>query len=114
MDELGFEAFVKDEGKTIMTVSPEFSVIATGGSAVYNDEAMKYLKSISKVIYLKLSFESMMSRINNVATRGIVLKDGQSMETLFDERIPLYEKYADITIDCNGKNAEEVLTEILN
>ena len=56
----------------------------------------------------------MMSRINNVATRGIVLKDGQSMETLFDERIPLYEKYADITIDCNGKNAEEVLTEILN
>ncbi len=114
VDELGFEAFVKDEGETIMTVSPEFSVIATGGSAVYNDEAMKYLKSISKVIYLKLSFESMMSRINNVATRGIVLKDGQSMETLFDERIPLYEKYADITIDCNGKNAEEVLTEILN
>ena len=114
VDELGFEAFVKDEGETIMTVSPEFSVIATGGSAVYNDEAMKYLKSISKVIYLKLSFESMMSRINNVATRGIVLKDGQSMETLFNERIPLYEKYADITIDCNGKNAEEVLTEILN
>ena len=114
VDELGFEDFVKDEGETIMTVCPDFSVIATGGSAVYNDEAMKYLKSISKVIYLKLSFESMMSRINNVATRGIVLKDGQSMETLFNERIPLYEKYADITIDCNGKNAEEVLTEILN
>ena len=114
VDELGFSEFIKDEGQTIMTVSSDCAVIATGGSAVYNEKAMEYLKSISKVVYLKLSFESMMSRINNVATRGIVLKDGQSMETLFNERIPLYEKYADITIDCNGKNAEEVLNEILN
>ncbi len=114
VDELGFYDFVKDEGETIMTVSPEYVVIATGGSAVYNDKAMEYLKSFSEVIYLKLSFEEMMSRINNVATRGIVLNEGQSMEELFNERIPLYEKYADVTIDCTGKNPEEVLAKILN
>jgi len=114
VDELGFSGFVKDEGETIMTVSPESAVIATGGSAVYNDEAMKHLKSISKVFYLKLSFDEMMSRINNVATRGIALTKGQSMEELFDERVPLYEKYADVTIDCSGKNPEEVLREILH
>ncbi len=114
VDELGFENFVKDEGETIMSVLPDCAVIATGGSAVYNDKAMEYLKSISKVVYLRLSFEEMMGRINNVATRGIALNKGQSMKELFNERIPLYEKYADVIIDCSGRNPEEVLTQILN
>ena len=76
-------------------------------------EAMEHLKSIGKVIYLKLSLESLSKRLGNLKGRGVLLKDGQSLKDLYEERVPLYEKYADITIDEEGKDLDESLRAIL-
>ena len=89
------------------------TVIAPGGSVIYCDEAMEHLKSIGKVIYLKLSLESLSKRLGNLKGRGVLLKDGQSLKDLYEERVPLYEKYADITIDEEGKDLDESLRAIL-
>ena len=90
------------------------TVIAPGGSVIYCDEAMEHLKSIGKVIYLKLSLESLSKRLGNLKGRGVLLKDGQSLKDLYEERVPLYEKYADITIDEENKNLEETLQSIVD
>ena len=82
-------------------------------SVIYCDEAMEHLKSIGKVIYLKLSLESLSKRLGNLKGRGVLLKDGQSLKDLYEERVPLYEKYADITIDEEGKDLDESLRAIL-
>lgn len=113
VDELGFQGFIEEEGRTICTVSPEHAVIATGGSAIYYEPAMKHLSEISEVIYLRLSLDEIDSRINNRATRGIALKEGQTLASLYEERVPLYEKYAHRTVDCDGRNPEQVLQAIL-
>ena len=113
VDELGFQGFIEEEGNTICTVSPEHAVIATGGSAIYYEPAMKLLEEISEIIYLRLSLDEIDSRINNRATRGIALKEGQTLASLYEDRVPLYEKYAHRIVDCDGKNPEQVLQEIL-
>ena len=113
VDELGFQKFIEEEGQTILSVELDCAVIATGGSAIYYKPAMKYLGEISEIIYLKLSMDELNSRLDNVATRGIALKEGQNFASLYEERIPLYEKYAHRTIDCDGKNPEQVLRAIL-
>lgn len=113
LDELGFEKFIEEEGRTICEVSSEHAVIATGGSAIYYAPAMEHLADISEIIYLRLSLKEIDGRINNRATRGIALKDGQTLATLYEERVPLYEKYAHRIIDCDGKNPEQVLQEIV-
>ncbi len=113
VDELGFQGFVEEEGNTICGVSPEHAVIATGGSAIYYEPAMRHLGEISEIIYLRLSLPEIDGRINNRATRGIALRKGQTLASLYEERVPLYEKYAHRIIDCDGKNPEEVLREIL-
>ena len=88
------------------------TVIATGGSAVYYDNAMRHLKSIGRVVYLKVGFEEMMCRIKNIKTRGILLAPGETMEDLVRRRTVLYEKYADDVIDCDGTDVEEVVSAI--
>lgn len=113
VDELGFQGFIEEEGNTICGVSPEHAVIATGGSAVYYEPAMKHLREISEIIYLRLPLDEIDSRINNRATRGIALKDGQTLASLFEERTPLYEKYAHRVVECGDKNPEQVLRIIL-
>ena len=74
---------------------------------------MKHLEEISEIIYLRLSLDEIDSRINNRATRGIALKEGQTLASLYEDRVPLYEKYAHRIVDCDGKNPEQVLQEIL-
>ena len=83
------------------------TVIATGGSVVYCEEAMQHLKSVGKVVYLKLSYKSLKKRLGNLKGRGVVLKEGQTLFDLYEERIPLYEKYADIVVDEEGRSLEE-------
>ena len=99
--------------KEIADIHVTDTVIAPGGSVIYCDEAMEHLKSIGKVIYLKLSLESLSKRLGNLKGRGVLLKDGQSLKDLYEERVPLYEKYADITIDEEGKDLDESLRAIL-
>ncbi|MFR5371714.1 MAG: shikimate kinase, partial [Eubacterium sp.] len=89
------------------------TVIATGGSVVYSESAMQHLKSMGTVIYLHLSYETMCERIKNVTTRGIVLKNGSSLLDMYNERLPLYNKYADKVIYCDRNTVERTVSEIM-
>lgn len=102
IDELGVEAFRKIEEETIASIQGENLIVSTGGSAVYSDKAMQHMKSIGKVIYLYCSFDTVKERLGDFSKRGVVLKPGQTLMDLYNERIPLYRKYADITVLCDG------------
>lgn len=78
-------------------------MIATGGSVIYRDYAMQKLKEMGKVVYLQLSYETIERRLGDLKARGVALKDGFTLRDLYEERIPLYEKYADITVKLDGK-----------
>lgn len=110
----GTDGFMKIENDVNASIEADRTVIATGGSVVYCEEAMEHLKSIGTVIYLKLSLESLSKRLGNLVGRGVVLKKGQTLEHLYDERTPLYEKYADLTIDEENQELEDTLQTILN
>ncbi|WP_029695550.1 shikimate kinase [Lacrimispora indolis] len=101
----GQEGFMAVENRINAGLSVNHSVIAPGGSVIYGKEAMEHLKEISTVVYLKLSYESVEERLGNLVDRGVVLKDGMTLRDLYEERVPYYEKYADITIDENGLDA---------
>ena len=110
----GTDGFMKIENEVNASIETDRTVIATGGSVVYCEEAMEHLKSIGTVIYLRLSLESLSKRLGNLVGRGVVLKKGQTLEHLYDERTPLYEKYADLTIDEENQELEDTLQTILN
>ena len=109
----GEEEFKKAENDIISSLECENTVIATGGSAVYGDDGMKHLEEISRIVYLKVPVESLNERLSNIKTRGVVMKKGESVEQLFKRRSPLYEKYADITVDCSALRAEECVDDVI-
>lgn len=113
IDKDGYEAFLKREEDAILSLNGYHTVIATGGSAVYSNQAMEHLKSEGIIVYLNISCDEMVKRLNNIKTRGIVLIAGQSIRDLYNQRIPLYETYADIRIDCFDKDFESVVEEIV-
>ncbi|WP_028582709.1 shikimate kinase [Desulfogranum japonicum] len=87
-------------------------VIATGGSAAYSDRAMRHLQTMSTIIFLKVSYDEIKRRIKNFETRGIAKAEHQSFQELYDERQELYNRYADITIDCQLRDQEDIAVEI--
>ena len=97
------DGFIQVENDVLSEIEADRTVIATGGSAVYSDEAMKHLASIGTVVYLKISYEQLVHRLSDLQERGVVLKGGigMSLRELFDERKPLYEKYAGVTVDVD-------------
>ena len=103
IDACGPEGFIEVENQILSKIDAENSVIATGGSAVYSDEAMKHLAEIGTVVYLKISYDQLVHRLSDLQERGVVLKGGigMSLKELYDERLPLYEQYAGITVDVN-------------
>ena len=103
IDALGPEGFIEVENEVLSGIQAENSVIATGGSAIYSDAAMTHLKAIGTVVYLEISYESLTARLNDLQERGVVLKGGISMSLrdLYEERKPLYERYADITVNVD-------------
>lgn len=109
----GNGGFKKIENRVNASIEAEETVIATGGSVVYCPEAMEHLKSIGTVVYLKLSLKPLSRRLGNLKGRGVLLKEGQTLEDLYRERTPLYEKYADIVIDEEGKDLEGCLQAVL-
>jgi shikimate kinase len=113
IDEEGTAAFLETEEKTILSLHGHNAVIATGGSVVFSEKAMEHLKKEGVVIYLKISFEEMVQRLNNITTRGIVLVAGQSLREMYDQRVPLYEKYSDITIDCSDGDFEHCIGNVI-
>jgi shikimate kinase len=114
IDEEGTGAFLATEEKTILSLHCHRAVIATGGSVVFSEKAMEHLKKDGVVIYLNISFEEMVRRLNNITTRGIVLDAGQSLREMYDQRFPLYEKYADITIDWSDGDFEKCIGNMID
>lgn len=112
IDEFGVEGFWDLENKVNTSLNPDKSVIATGGSVCYEEEAMEHLSKIGCVVYLKLTYDSLVERLGDLNARGVTLRPGQTLPELYEERTPLYEKYAHITIDCEGKELREVAAEI--
>lgn len=112
IEQIGTEGFLEVEDRVNAGINPKNTVIATGGSVVYGKNAMEHLSQIATVCYLKLSYESINDRLGDLAQRGVALKDGQTLLDLYQERIPLYEKYAKLTIDCENKNIREIVGEI--
>lgn len=110
--ESGEEGFLKIEGDVNASLTVNRSVIATGGSVVYSDFAMQHLKEIGTVVYIQLSYATLCSRLSNIRRRGVVLKEGQTLKDLYDKRIPLYEQYADVIVEAEGLNVEELMDEI--
>ena len=113
IEENGTDGFIEIENRVNSQIQTHRSVIATGGSVVYCDEAMQHLKSEGVVVYLKISLELLSRRLGNLKGRGVVLKEGQTLASLYDERVPLYEKYADIVVDEEDKDLEGSLQVVL-
>ena len=112
IEEEGEAGFLMLENKINASIEAENTVIATGGSAVYGQEAMAHFGNIGTRVYLKLSYEELKERLGDLHERGVVLKEGFTLLDLYKERSPLYEKYADITIDCEGKSIRGIVEEI--
>lgn len=110
--EHGLEGFLEIENQTNAELNTTKSIIATGGSVIYGKEAMEHLKRIGLVVYLKLSLESIAERLGDLQQRGVALKEGWGLKELYEERVPLYEKYADLIIDCEEKSIREITEEI--
>ena len=109
----GVDGFLAIENQVNANIQTTKTVIATGGSVIYGKEAMEHLREIGTVVYLKLDYETLDSRLGSLKGRGVVLKDGQDLQALYNERIPLYEKYADVIVDEGGLDLEKTLDEVL-
>lgn len=108
----GVDGFIDIENRINSEINADRTVIATGGSVVYGKEAMEHYKEIGKVVYLKVSFETLKKRLHHAKQRGVVMKDGQTLESLYEERVALYEKYADITVDEGRDSLEKVIEKV--
>ena len=114
IDESGDAGFREVENRVNADLTAENSIIATGGSVVYGEEAMRHLKEIGTVVYLKLSCATIADRLGDLHARGVTIKPGWTLQDLYNERIPLYEKWADVTVDCENLLLREVVQYILD
>lgn len=112
IEERGVEGFWMLEETVGESIEAERTVIATGGSAVYGESAMAHYRQIGTVVYLSLPLEEIRERLGDLNERGVTLKEGQDLDSLYAERRPLYEKYADITVDCEGLSIREIVEKI--
>lgn len=108
----GIQNFLEIENQVLERIDRKNTVIATGGSAVYGKSGMEHLKNIGKVVYLKVGYDELCGRLGNLKDRGVVLREGQSFLQLYEERVPLYETYADIVIDETNKYIRVIVDEI--
>ncbi|HJC57770.1 MAG TPA: shikimate kinase [Candidatus Eisenbergiella intestinipullorum] len=112
ISEEGLEGFLAIENEVNAGLPSDGSVIATGGSVIYGAQAMEHLKRTGHVVYLKLSFSEIESRLGDLKKRGVALREGQTLRELYEERIPLYEKYADLTLECGKKSIRDIVEEL--
>ena len=112
MVDIGGDALMELESDIIAGLTPAREVIATGGSAVFGKRGMDNLERCSHVVYLKVSLSEIERRVGDLVERGVVLNGCKNVAELYDQRVPLYERYAQITIDCDGKTVEQCVDEI--
>ena len=108
----GIDGFLACEEAACLSVQADRCVIATGGSVVYSEAAMAHLKTLGCVVYLKVDYETLSGRLQDIRGRGVVLRPEQTLEDLYEERIRLYEKYADLVVSEGGGNLEETVTRV--
>lgn len=104
--EHGDDGFLRLEEDVCAALEADRSVIATGGSLIYEPRAMAHLHELGTIVYLKLGFRPLARRLGDLKKRGVVLRPGQTLRMLYDERVPLYERYADVTVECSGQDTE--------
>ena len=109
----GIDGFLEAENEVNASIEASQCVIATGGSAVYGEEAMKHLREIGAVIYLQVDYSVIQKRLHNIRQRGVVLRQGQTLQDLYDERTVLYEKYADLIVREGSGEIEAVVARII-
>jgi shikimate kinase len=109
----GLNGLIAIEEQVNADIDTEKSVIATGGSVIYGDRAMQHLRNIGIVVYIRLNYETIAGRLDNIRQRGVVFREGQTLKSLYEERCPLYEKYAHIIINGEGLGMEELMEKIV-
>lgn len=110
----GLDRFNEIEEEVNASIEADRCVIATGGSAVYGKRAMEHLRSIGTVVYLEVSFKETADRLGDLAKRGVSIRKGQTLKDLYDERVPLYEKYAHITVSAQEFNIRNIVNDIVS
>lgn len=114
IEEIGIEGFKQIEEKLLLSINDDNALIAPGGSSVYYPSVMEHCKKLGKIIYLYCSYEIIEQRLGDFSKRGVVLKEGQTLRDLYDERCALYRKYADITVDCSGIAFPKYQSRVIN
>ena len=107
--ELGNDKFIEIENSANLSIDVNNTVISTGGSVVYCDEAMKHLSAIGKTVYIKISYETLEARLGDYTHRGVVMPEGYTLRDMYNERASLYEKYADYTLATDKMTMTESL-----
>jgi len=113
VDRDGYRELRRIEEEVLLTLDRRNQVVATGGSAVYSEAAITHLTAHGIAVFLHVDLATLRARVHDYDTRGLAKRPDQSLEELFAERIALYRKYADITIDCIGLTHEEVCAGII-
>ena len=113
LDEHGDAGFRAIENHINAELDAQNSVIATGGSVVYGEDAMRHLKEIGTVVYLRLSYNAIEDRLGDLHARGVTIQPGWTLRDLYNERCPLYERWADVVIDCEHLRLREVVAQII-
>lgn len=114
INEKGNDYFHQVEERVLLEFDGRDAVVATGGSAIYFDKAMEKFKEHGRVLYLKVSLDTVLTRLNNIKTRGVTLEKGQTLGDLYGQRVPLYEKHADLIVEADGCTVEEVVEKIID
>ena len=99
IEERGVEGFLELENRVCSTIEADRTVISTGGSAIYGEQAMAHLKTLGKVLYLKIDYDTLVKRLGDYSHRGVVSAKANTLRELYEERTPLYERYADLVVD---------------
>ncbi len=113
ISDYGNEGFLAVENRVNCDIKASGSVIATGGSVCYSDEAMRHHAETGVIVYLKADYETVRERLgDDFSLRGVVIRDGAAFEDLYAERVPLYEKYADVTVNVDGCGTKEAAERV--
>ena len=114
VDQLGVEAFLDREAAAVCSVDCRRTVIATGGSVVCRDGAMEHLRKLGRIVYLRLPLEELERRLHNISTRGIAMAPGETLAHIHSYRAPLYQRYADLTVEVGRQTLEETVAQVLS
>ena len=112
IDNEGLAAFRSLEEQALVEFNVCNAVVATGGSAIYSETAMQHLATIGRIIFLDVPLEELEVRLHDMESRGLVIDPGSSLADLYAERLPLYQRWAELTVDEGGKNLEQVVEEV--